>query len=80
MAVRDQRQPLHLLLGYDSPVPHLVLGSIDARVALLLAYLLYGRFTPARLLPGWPPAGTMSGISCASTAAPTIPAVFFSVA
>ena len=52
MAVRDQRQPLHLLLGYDSPVPHLVLGSIDARVALLLAYLLYGRFTPARLLPG----------------------------
>jgi signal transduction histidine kinase len=35
----------YLLFGYHSPSLHLVLDSVDACVALLLTYLVYGRFT-----------------------------------
>ena len=34
----------YLVFAYHSPALHLVLDSVDACVALLLAYLLYGRF------------------------------------
>ncbi len=34
-----------LVFGYRNPSLHLVLDSIDACVALLVAYLVYGRFT-----------------------------------
>jgi signal transduction histidine kinase len=34
----------HVLFGYRNPSLHLVLDSVDACVALLLAYLLHGRF------------------------------------
>ncbi|MEJ7775000.1 MAG: sensor histidine kinase [Nocardioidaceae bacterium] len=40
----------YLLFGYYSPALHLVLDSVDACVALLLTYLLYGRFTRTRRL------------------------------
>jgi signal transduction histidine kinase len=38
----------YLLFGYHSPSLHLVLDSVDACVALLLTYLLYGRFARTR--------------------------------
>ncbi len=34
-----------LMFGYRNPSLHLVLDSVDACVALLVAYLVYGRFT-----------------------------------
>ena len=40
----------YLLFGYHSPSLHLVLDSVDACVALLLTYLLYGRFVRTRAL------------------------------
>lgn len=40
----------YLVFGFYSPSLHLVLGSIDACVALLVAYLVYGRFLRSRLL------------------------------
>lgn len=39
----------YLLFGYHSPSMHLVLGTIDACVALLVSYLVYGRFLRSRL-------------------------------
>lgn len=38
----------YLLFGYHSPSLHLVLDSVDACIALLLTYLLYGRFVRTR--------------------------------
>jgi signal transduction histidine kinase len=38
----------YLLFGYHSPSMHLVLGTIDACVALLVSYLVYGRFLRSR--------------------------------
>lgn len=38
----------YLLFGHHSPALHLVLNSVDACVALLLTYLLYGRFVRTR--------------------------------
>jgi signal transduction histidine kinase len=38
----------YLVFGYHSPSLHLVLDSVDACVALLVAYLLYGRFLRSR--------------------------------
>jgi signal transduction histidine kinase len=35
----------YLVFGYHTPSLHLVLDSVDACIAFLLAYLLYGRFT-----------------------------------
>ena len=35
----------YLVFGYHSPSLHLVLDSVDACIAFLLAYLLYGRFS-----------------------------------
>ena len=40
----------YLVFGFHSPSMHLVLGSIDACVALLVSYLVYGRFLRSRLL------------------------------
>lgn len=40
----------YLVFGFHSPSLHLVLGSIDACVALLVSYLVYGRFVRSRLL------------------------------
>ena len=40
----------HLLFGYRSPSLHLVLDSVDACIAGLVAYLLFGRFTRSRRL------------------------------
>lgn len=40
----------YLLFGYHSPSLHVVLGTIDACVALLLAYLVFGRYLRSRLL------------------------------
>ncbi|HEX5860236.1 MAG TPA: ATP-binding protein [Nocardioides sp.] len=40
----------HLLFGYRSPSLHLVLDSVDACIAGLVAYLLVGRFTRSRRL------------------------------
>ena len=40
----------HLLFGYRSPALHLVLESVDACVALLVAYLLAGRYRRRRRL------------------------------
>ena len=40
----------YLVFGYHSPSLHLVLGTIDACVALLVAYLLYGRFSRSHRL------------------------------
>ena len=40
----------YLVFGYHSPSLHLVLGSIDACVAVLVSYLLYGRFTRSHRL------------------------------
>lgn len=40
----------YLRFGYYSPELHLVLGSVDACVAMLLAYLLMGRFRRSRRL------------------------------
>ncbi|GEO96311.1 sensor histidine kinase [Kocuria turfanensis] len=37
-----------VLFGYHSPSAHLVLDSVDACVALLVAYLLHGRFVRRR--------------------------------
>ena len=37
----------YLLFGYHNPSLHLVLDSVDACIALLVAYLLYGRFPAA---------------------------------
>jgi signal transduction histidine kinase len=39
-----------LLFGYRNPSLHLALDSVDACIAALLAYLLYGRFTRSRRL------------------------------
>lgn len=39
-----------LLFGYHSPTLHVALDSVDACIALLVAYLLYGRFTRCRRL------------------------------
>ncbi len=39
----------YLVFGFHSPALHLVLGSIDACVALLVSYLVYGRFLRSRL-------------------------------
>lgn len=38
----------HVLFGYRGPSMHLVLDSVDACVALLVAYLLHGRFMRRR--------------------------------
>lgn len=40
----------HVLFGYRSPTLHLVLDSVDACVALLVAYLLAGRYKRRRRL------------------------------
>ncbi|TQJ36302.1 sensor histidine kinase [Arthrobacter sp. SLBN-122] len=40
----------HVLFGYRSPAVHLVLDSVDGCVALLVAYLLAGRFKRRRRL------------------------------
>lgn len=40
----------HVLFGYRSPTLHLVVDSVDACVALLVAYLLAGRFMRRRRL------------------------------
>lgn len=40
----------YLSFGYHSPALHLLLDSVDACVALLLAYLIYGRYRRGRLL------------------------------
>lgn len=40
----------YLVFGFHNPSLHLVLGSIDACVALLVSYLVYGRFVRSRLL------------------------------
>jgi signal transduction histidine kinase len=40
----------YLVFGYHSPSLHVVLDSVDGCVALLVAYLLLGRFTRSRLL------------------------------
>ena len=40
----------YLLFAYRSAALHLMLGSVDACVALLLTYLLYGRFSRTRRL------------------------------
>lgn len=40
----------YLLFGYHSPSLHLVLDSVDGCVALLVAYLLYGRLVRTRRL------------------------------
>ncbi|WP_404391233.1 sensor histidine kinase [Humibacillus xanthopallidus] len=40
----------YLLFAYHSPELHLVLDTVDSGVALLAAYLLYGRFTRSRRL------------------------------
>ncbi|NKX54694.1 sensor histidine kinase [Arthrobacter mobilis] len=40
----------HVLFGYRSPSLHLVVDSVDACVALLVAYLLAGRFVRRRKL------------------------------
>jgi signal transduction histidine kinase len=40
----------YLVFGFHSPSLHLVLGSIDACVALLVAYLVHGRFVRSGLL------------------------------
>lgn len=39
----------YLVFGYHSPSMHLVLGTIDACVALLVSYLVYLRFLRSRL-------------------------------
>lgn len=43
-------QTPYLLFGYFSPSLHLVLNSVDACIALLLAFLLHGRFVRSRRL------------------------------
>jgi signal transduction histidine kinase len=40
----------HLLFGYHSPALHLALDSVDACIAILVAYLFYGRFRRGRRL------------------------------
>jgi signal transduction histidine kinase len=40
----------YLVFGYRSPSVHLVLDSVDSCVALLVAYLVYGRFLRGRRL------------------------------
>jgi signal transduction histidine kinase len=40
----------YFVFGYHSPEMHLILDSIDGCVALLVAYLLYGRFLRSDLL------------------------------
>jgi signal transduction histidine kinase len=40
----------YLLFGYHSPELHLVLDSVDACAAVLLSYLVYGRFVRSRRL------------------------------
>ncbi|TQM64563.1 sensor histidine kinase [Humibacillus xanthopallidus] len=40
----------YLVFAYHSPELHLVLDSVDSGVALLAAYLVYGRFTRSRRL------------------------------
>jgi len=40
----------YLLFGYHSPSMQLVLGTADACVALLVSYLVYGRFLRSRLV------------------------------
>lgn len=40
----------YLVFGYHSPTLHLILDSVDGCVALLLAYLLYGRFRRSQRL------------------------------
>ena len=40
----------YLLFAYNSPELHLVLGSLDTGVALLVAYLLFGRFRRSQRL------------------------------
>jgi len=39
----------YLVFGYHKPALHLVLSTLDASVALLLSYLVYGRFVRSRL-------------------------------
>lgn len=40
----------YLVFGYRSPALHLVLDSVDACIAFLVAYLIYGRFLRTRRL------------------------------
>ena len=40
----------YLVFGYHSPSMHLVLDTVDASVALLVSYLVYGRFLRSRRL------------------------------
>ena len=40
----------YLVYGYHSPALHLVLDSVDACIAFLVAYLIYGRFLRTRRL------------------------------
>lgn len=40
----------YLVFGYHSPELHLVLDSVDACIAFLVAYLIYGRFLRTRRL------------------------------
>lgn len=40
----------HVLFGYRNPALHLVVEAVDACVALLVAYLLFGRFVRRRRL------------------------------
>lgn len=40
----------YLVFGYHSPALHLVLDSVDACIAFLVAYLIYGRFLRTRRL------------------------------
>lgn len=55
----------YLVFGYHSPALHLVLDSVDACVAFLLSYLLYGRYTRRRRLQDLMLAG---GLLCLAVA------------
>jgi signal transduction histidine kinase len=64
-----------LLFGYRNPSLHLALDSVDACIAVLLAYLLYGRFTRSRRLQDALLAEGMGMLALASVAVGLVGAV-----
>ena len=64
-----------LLFGYRNPSLHLALDSVDACIALLLAYLLYGRYTRSRRLQDALLAEGLGLLALASVAAAVVGAV-----
>ena len=64
-----------LLFGYRNPSLHLALDSVDACIALLLAYLLYGRFTRSHRLQDALLAEGLGLLALASVAAELVGAV-----